>query len=352
MPVKPNQNIILFAGAGMVKPLGLPTVVEFENMISQSMNKEEMDFINKIKNYVKSQKLNDSDIEYIFNSINKFLQENPEVTIFLINREVNPDIPSIFRNFVKNAKTSFEKLKKIFYNSLNEFDIGKARLFYVSLFRKIKEIFNTSNISFITTNYDTTFDEVVKKFRADFTSSGYNTIDFLFRPYHNIAFTYQPSNNNFPKQSIEYIKLHGSINWFIDKEGVTHRTYETITPENTSKSALIYPGFKGIPYTEPFKSLHQKFIKRLNEADFMISIGFAFRDEAINSAIESILQRKPAFKIYHINPLSSEKYPPESKVPYFLESYPQRFVHIPEEVSPENLEGLLKKVLNLHQSQH
>ena len=341
------MNIILFAGAGMVKPLGLPTVVDFENIISKVMTEQEMNFITKIKQYIRDKKLNPSDIEYIFNSVNTFLKENPEITIYLINNSVNINIIPIFESLVKNARTSFEKIKKIFYSELNKFDIDTARNFYVTLFRKIKKIFNSKNISFITTNYDTTFDDVVKKFVVDFTSSGFNTVDFLFKPYQNIAFIYKPVNNPFPQNYIEYIKLHGSINWFIDKEGVIHRTYEPIIPENTSKSVLIYPGFKGFPNEEPFKSLHERFKNRLSEANIMIAIGFAFRDEAINSIIEPFL--KKSLRIYHINPTPPDRYPPESKVPYFLQHYPEAFVHIQEAVSPENLEEILMKVLLHHQ---
>jgi len=341
------MNIIFFAGAGMAKPLGLPTVVDFNEMINKTLDERELNFINNIKKYISYKKLNSNDIEYIFSSIAKFLGENAEVTVFLLNTLTSIDFIGNINNFIKLARSSNEKLKKIFYESLTNFDINKAKKLYVSIFKGIKQSFNTSNISFITTNYDSTFDEVVKRFKSDLVSIGFNDIDTLFKPYENIAITYQPSDNDFPSQSIEYIKLHGSIDWFKDNDNITFKIFAPIKPAYTDKSVLIYPGFKGFPDEEPFKSLHERFKNRLSKANIMIAVGFAFRDEAINNIIEPFL--KKGLKIYHINPTPPDRYPPESKTPYFLKNYPDNFFHIQKSVSPENLEDLLKNVSHLHQ---
>ncbi len=355
MSIQPNQKIILFAGAGMVKPLGLPTVTDFNEMIdNEFINPLEKEFINFIKNYVRENKLNADDIEYLFNAIKQFINETYDISIFILNRKFpgfNP-MKNYLENIRKITPDIFNNIKKIVYNSLRNFGIDMAFNFYFELFKDIIEIFNTKNISFITTNYDLTFEHIVFNYFQNFKKLGFNDIDFGFKSFFQ-TYIYDNQVKEFPENIIEYIKLHGSINWYYQEGfGMICRTIKEIVPDNPDFGAIIYPGFKGVPDIEPFKSLHMKFIKRLQKADFMIAIGFAFRDDIINKAIKNILDNRNDFKIFHINPTPVNKYPPESEVPEFLEEYPEKFVHIPQSVSLENLEDLLNQLLPHLQKQH
>ncbi len=80
-------------------------------------------------------------------------------------------------------------------------------------------------------------------------------------------------------------KLHGSLDWarrdgqiVIGGDGAFHGDH--------SRHAMIYPGFKGAPESEPFKLLHEWFEVALARADVVVSIGFAFRDEYLNQCFE------------------------------------------------------------------
>lgn len=48
---------------------------------------------------------------------------------------------------------------------------------------------------------------------------------------------------------------------------------------------MIYPSEKVKPEIEPFRTLHNEFISDVNRCNILIFIGFAFRDEYINSIL-------------------------------------------------------------------
>ena len=66
---------------------------------------------------------------------------------------------------------------------------------------------------------------------------------------------------------------------------------------------VIYPGEKLKPETDPFKKLHEFFVEEVNSTDFLIFIGFAFRDEYLNTVIREA-SSKP--KIIIISPHASQ----------------------------------------------
>ncbi len=82
-------------------------------------------------------------------------------------------------------------------------------------------------------------------------------------------------------------KLHGSVNWERKKSDVY-----VAAPQYRGDHALhciLYPGFKGQPTDHPFVAFHSYLLRALAAADLVIFIGFAFRDEYINTCIRTAL---------------------------------------------------------------
>nr|WP_277929883.1 SIR2 family protein [Lysobacter sp. M15] len=80
-------------------------------------------------------------------------------------------------------------------------------------------------------------------------------------------------------------KLHGSLNWENDRGDVVFGG--TTFRARHEHHAIIYPGFKGIPSKQPFSTLHEYFEHASRKADLLVFIGFAFRDDYINSILSA-----------------------------------------------------------------
>ena len=94
-------------------------------------------------------------------------------------------------------------------------------------------------------------------------------------------------------------KLHGSVDWQWGKN-------ETINISDTSlndpkKHPVLYPGYKGVPEKKPFSIFHQHLRNsisgRYEPLTAAIFVGFAFRDEYINSILREIRPETPMYII-------------------------------------------------------
>ena len=89
-------------------------------------------------------------------------------------------------------------------------------------------------------------------------------------------------------------KLHGSVNWLREHGKIVFGGTEF--KGNHAYHGVIYPGFKGVPKEEPFSLMHSYLEAAIQRADLLIFIGFAFRDEYINTCIE----RNLGTKVIHV----------------------------------------------------
>ena len=84
---------------------------------------------------------------------------------------------------------------------------------------------------------------------------------------------------------LQYIKLHGSIDWWENEDGRIIEYYHDFNPyENLRKRLIIYPIYEKHISREPFFTLYQYFRNRLMEEDITLIIGYSFRDPSINNA--------------------------------------------------------------------
>ena len=67
---------------------------------------------------------------------------------------------------------------------------------------------------------------------------------------------------------------------------------------------ILYPGFKGAPKDEPFLAFHNYLEIRLHRADAAVFVGFAFRDEYVNTIIERALISRPDLPFMVVDPVS------------------------------------------------
>jgi hypothetical protein len=83
-------------------------------------------------------------------------------------------------------------------------------------------------------------------------------------------------------------KLHGSVDW--KRSGSRINISDAGFAGDHERHPIIYPGFKGAASAEFFDVFHSYLGYAVGEADILIFIGFAFRDEHINSIIRDALR--------------------------------------------------------------
>jgi hypothetical protein len=92
------------------------------------------------------------------------------------------------------------------------------------------------------------------------------------------------------EKQVEYIKLHGSTDWWIDEHNNIIESFSQDNPfTNLIDRQIIYPIYEKYISKEPFFTLYQYFRKRLLEENIIIVIGYSFADISINNAFSDWL---------------------------------------------------------------
>jgi hypothetical protein len=106
-------------------------------------------------------------------------------------------------------------------------------------------------------------------------------------------------------RKIEYLKLHGSIDWWIrdsDQRVVKRESPYTYGTEKYSGQLMVYPIYEKYVSLEPFFSIFSYFRSMLYVHDIYVVIGYSFRDPAINNAFSDMLRKKAESRIVIVNP--------------------------------------------------
>jgi hypothetical protein len=106
---------------------------------------------------------------------------------------------------------------------------------------------------------------------------------------------------------IEYLKLHGSINWWIrdsDKCVIERNESQSSTSlmgENYNEQLMIYPIYEKYVSQDPYFSLYYYFRKLLYYHDKYLVIGYSFRDPSINNAFADALKNNNSARMIIVN---------------------------------------------------
>jgi hypothetical protein len=106
------------------------------------------------------------------------------------------------------------------------------------------------------------------------------------------------------EERVEYLKLHGSIDWWIrerDGKTVPRECTESLMGERSTRRYMIYPIYEKHVTLEPYASLYNHFRKWLSYDEVYIAIGYSFRDPSINNAFSDALNRNNGSRLIIIN---------------------------------------------------
>lgn len=322
------KKILIFTGAGASAPLGLPTATGFIDGVENGR----LPVTTRVMEYLGTPA--STDIEWMLAALESFRTE-VSFTEFMLphlvagqpNAEAGrPHIQQRLATYRNEARAELVRIKKLLFERLNKYDSDNAAKLYRALLGQVKNQYPDSSISLVTTNYDLTVEAAIEHADSKWKDIGVDEFNFGFstrfgRPVYDAAqdFGWSP-------HIVEYLKIHGSLDWHPDAQGGCTRSMANTVPDDPDRMIILYPGFKGVPEVEPFISLHERLNKRLSEADVAIMIGFAFRDAYINNIFENALRLRKDFQILYFNPLSLDEHPVGSVARRLAGQYP-RFTH-------------------------
>ena len=145
-----------------------------------------------------------------------------------------------------------------------------------------------------TTNYDRVLENVIKRAEVKIeTGRRFDEIQTRLDDSFWAAFMPAVAGRNGL-----LTKLHGSVDWQRSNEGIN--ISETFTG-NHDNHCILYPGYKGEPTEDPFRMFHNHLREvvgaKRGKLTAAIFIGYAFRDEYINSILNQLPSDTPAYYV-------------------------------------------------------
>ncbi|MCZ0931883.1 MAG: SIR2 family protein [Oligoflexia bacterium] len=183
-------------------------------------------------------------------------------------------------------QNKIDKIKKIIRNEIFKKDLEclKKSIEDHSYFKAIEDIIkkfykaHPQKIDIITTNYDCILEYTLSNAKYSFTDG------FTGRALANFN-----SKAFKTKNIINLIKVHGSLNWFFDKN---RRIFYLPSKNNFNnlKYAMVLPAGKNKhseTFEEPYRTLITKSDSAIEQASSFLAIGFGFNDEHLTPKIDN-----------------------------------------------------------------
>jgi hypothetical protein len=124
------------------------------------------------------------------------------------------------------------------------------------------------------------------------------------------------------ERQIHLLKLHGSVIWKWDTSGASPEPIEMNWRQPTGDTdCLLYFGYKSVPETDPFRTLHARFKDSLLRSSAVVVIGFQFADPYIRETFDFALRANPQLRL-----ICCLKHKPENHTPManLIHAFPGR----------------------------
>ena len=151
-------------------------------------------------------------------------------------------------------------------------------------------------------------------------SLNYDTAMEVFCARHRLVYRdgfgedWNPQVFGDPNVDLLLFKLHGSVTWYRTDQGrflkipvmVKESTVELVTKERAT-ALMLYPAQK-LAYVEPLFELLLEMKKRLATCQFLVAVGYSFRDDHIRQILWDVARFFPAFTVILISPEAGKIY--------------------------------------------
>ena len=308
---------MLFVGAGASKPFGTPVLTELTRKVNDIFDRlgygdlwgHVYDSLKQSSEQPDDYFASDDEIDMeVVLSVIDFIMNPVEKT-----RELGPSLYYLQKNLTEHftgRKPSKEeylnirnKIENKIVRSCNNVNFPLAKEYYRKLFRLEQDLhrkycnakgMTTTTLPFeytVTTNYDLLLERYAFENDRDgnLPSKDFFRRGFKRERVEDVDMSFQPGQVN---SDLRYLKLHGSIDWWVrSRDGVitTRESDVSLFGEKYLNRVMICPAYEKKVSREPFASLHTYFRNILQSNDVYVVIGYSFRDSSINdSFIDSL----------------------------------------------------------------
>jgi tetratricopeptide (TPR) repeat protein len=292
MAEEDDDDLLIFSGAGISKPLGIPDMYSFVEEFKSQIEKDMRDKKDLLDNVINNEKIDLEELLKRLNRMSELLED--ETYLRMVNQE--DDEKMIFSE-IKELK---EKLMDFVYEECSSFDEEVAQRIFKQLF-DLKDLFLHDRLKIFTTNYDICAESTYEKQNLACTT-GFKTRG-MYPIWDRTAF-------KDPSYKIHIYKLHGSITWFkygdqitqlppIDRQIFSSRGEELPVQ-------MLYPLTGKEVFKPPFSELQYYLQKTLESCSMCIVIGYSFRDDSINSIFSNASKENKDLEVIVIDPNADE----------------------------------------------
>jgi NAD-dependent SIR2 family protein deacetylase len=292
MAEEDDDDLLIFSGAGISKPLGIPDMYSFVEEFESQIEKVMIDKKVLLDKIINNEKI---DLEELLRRLNR-ISELLEDETYL--RMINPRADE--KGILSEIQELKEKLMDFVYEKCSSFDEEVAHRIFKQLF-DLKDLFLHDRLKIFTTNYDICAESAYEKQNLACTT-GFKTRG-MYPIWDRTAF-------KDPSYEIHIYKLHGSITWFKYGDQITQlppidRKIFSSRGEELSVQ-MLYPLTGKEVFKPPFSELQYYLQKTLESCSMCIVIGYSFRDDSINSIFSNASKENKDLKIIVIDPNADE----------------------------------------------
>ncbi len=155
----------------------------------------------------------------------------------------------------------------------------------------IRSISRSVPVEIFTTNYDLLMEQALEELKIPYFD-GFSGSRYTFFDTHTIE------DDQLPSSWARLWKLHGSINWYFNENGLVYRASSPIGKDHRQvihPSHLKYDESRKMPYLAMIDRL-KAFLK--NPSSLLITCGYSYRDMHLNDVINQGLLSNPSALVY------------------------------------------------------
>ena len=293
-----SSEFLLFLGAGTSTPFGVPTMSQMAEEFDEYIGKRPQEALYQEITLALKQLYNRYDIETVL-SVIQGLRSPSYVDPYeaFIFHKVGKERLGIITPQLQQSASELEKTLVKFI--LEKCDLNKNKYeqkkgVYDKLFAFLGEVSpqlkieNKLRLNIYTTNYDRYLD----RYLNDTFAPNYNSaVKDYFEQSGEEAYL-RLNESYFTSEYVpsdQFVKLHGSVNWYKSGAGKVVRTLEPLKDYEENR-VMIYPTNDKPLYLEPWVSLLVLFRNALDKSKNWIVMGYSFNDEYLRGVFEEKLK--------------------------------------------------------------
>lgn len=274
-------------GAGLSKPVGIPAMRGLAQSFRQSLrvSDDAYDAYRLLRSFGVGE-----DVEDILQTITLIRQYHDTPLEGYVDSAIAPTGSSAKLSQIHEREQDNLEVIDLLEDTLLDyirqtcftFDRSKALTTYSNLVMALSE----NNIPVFTTNYDFVLEHVAAEIGREVVDNFEN--DGSGRHF------WDPTLAAFQKKGFRIVKIHGSLQWYVDETGRIERIpfLAQMNPEGQPlEDLVIFPTrFKDI-YERNYFALYSVFLRSLEQVELLVIVGHSLRDEYIRAAVRERVRR-------------------------------------------------------------